>query len=94
MHTVTQAIAGALLLNILVALFLYSWVTDSDLSGLRREPAGRLVDLVYFTVTCFSSLGFGDIMPQSDRAKMFVSAYVISVYAGIAGLLLSVIVKS
>lgn len=93
LHTVAKAIAGAVLFNLLVALWLYTWVTDDDLSGLRGDTGGRLVDLLYFTITCFSSLGFGDIMPQSDRAKLFVSGYVLAVYAGAAGLLLGGLVK-
>ena len=40
---------------------------------LRREFSGitTWTDAVYFTVVTFSTLGYGDILPQTDNAKLF-----------------------
>ena len=40
---------------------------------LRREFSGiaTWTDAVYFTVVTYSTLGYGDILPQTDNAKLF-----------------------
>jgi hypothetical protein len=44
-------------------------VIDSATDGAFTEPLSRL-DSLYFTVTVFSTVGFGDIAPRSDPARV------------------------
>ncbi|MCF7834575.1 potassium channel family protein [Candidatus Gracilibacteria bacterium] len=48
-------------------------------------------DALYFTVTTMSTIGFGDITPQTDLGKIFVSIYAIigvPLFISVSGLIL------
>lgn len=68
-------------LCVMFAVALYPWVTDDDISNLPKNPVDRFLSLVYFSVTTFTSTGYGDIAPKSTRAKMVLTAYMASVFA-------------
>jgi hypothetical protein len=65
--------------NIAFAAFLYGWVTDNDIGGLRKGGVDRFVDLLYFSIVSFSTAGYGDIAPKTTRAKMSVSSFLLFV---------------
>ena len=67
------------LTNVGFAAILFGWVTDNDMTGLRKGGADRFADLVYFSIVSFSTAGFGDIAPKSTRAKMTVSSFLLFV---------------
>ena len=69
-----KLVAILLALNFVFAAFLYSWVTDDDISNLPKERKERFWALFYFTVTTSTSTGYGDIVPKSIRARMTSSA--------------------
>ena len=64
------------------AAFLTTWVTDYDISGLPKGWFDRFVTLLYFSVTTFTSTGYGDIAPKSNRARIIMSAYMTTALAG------------
>jgi hypothetical protein len=77
-----------LVINVFMAFFLYSWVTDADFSGLPPKDKSktfdsRLVALFYYNSITLSTLGYGDVVPISDRARMFVGIYVVLITAGL-----------
>ena len=39
------------------------------------EPAWSVIDAAYFTVTCFTTVGYGDIVPTSGLSKTFTSVW-------------------
>jgi hypothetical protein len=81
--------------NIAFAASLFSWVTDNDISGLRKGGIDRFVDLVYFSIVSFSTAGYGDIAPKSTRAKITVSSFLLFVnIAAIYGIYNSIISSS
>jgi CBS domain containing-hemolysin-like protein len=61
--------------TIVFAAALYPWVTDDDISNLPKNPFERFVSLVYFSVTTFTSTGYGDITPKSTKARVAITIY-------------------
>ena len=72
-----------MLINIIFALFLFTWVNDDDIIGLPKQTINRYVSLFYFSITTFTTTGFGDIRAKSDRMKIVLSIFMISMFAGI-----------
>lgn len=74
----------ALYLTIMIAFaaFLNTWVTDDDISGLPKDGVDRFTSLMYFSVTTFTSTGYGDMAPKSKRARLVMSAYMTTALAG------------
>jgi hypothetical protein len=72
-------------LNILFALFLLAWVNDRDISNLPPNSFDRFITLFYFSVMTFTTVGYGDIVPTSRRARIAVSFFAILLYAGVVG---------
>ena len=73
-HPALRAIEGlALSLPLFLLLFAatYSVLSDSD-PGAFTEPLTRL-DSLYFVVTVFATVGFGDISAASPVARMLVT---------------------
>lgn len=54
----------------------YAAMSASDAASFT-EPLGR-VDAVYFAVTVFATVGFGDVAPVSDLARMLVTAQMLA----------------
>jgi len=77
-----KLIVGLFVISIVFAIAMYPWVTDDDISNLPKEPFARFTSLVYFSVTTFTSTGYGDIAPKSTRAKMVMSMYMAVAFAG------------
>jgi hypothetical protein len=74
-----KLILALFLTNIGFAAFLFGWVTDNDIGGLRKGGIDRFVDLFYFSIVSFSTAGYGDIAPKTTRAKMSVSSFLVFV---------------
>src|SRR5688572_20986763 len=69
---VRAGIAGALLL----AAFALLWF---DRGGLRDQIDGELTvaDIIYFTMITITTVGYGDIVPVSERARL-IDAFLIT----------------
>jgi hypothetical protein len=76
-----QVLIGLFAISVIFALVMYPWVTDDDMSGLPKKPLDRFVSLMYFSVTTFTSTGYGDIVAKSNRAKIIVSMYMAVAFA-------------
>jgi hypothetical protein len=63
-----EALAAAIPLFLLVFAAAYLRMADAD-AGAFSEPLSR-TGALYFTVTVFSTVGFGDITPKSDLARV------------------------
>lgn len=69
-------IAAALAIRVLAALVLIGIALAGhwfDRSGLRDNVDGSIsfLDVVYFTMITVTTVGYGDIVPVTDRARMF-----------------------
>lgn len=62
---------------------LFSFVTDEDITGLPKEKKDRLMTLLYFVVSTFTTTGYGDIVPKSQRARIIMSVYMFGSMGGI-----------
>jgi len=67
---VAQLIVILLIVNVIFSAFLYSWVTDDDITNLPKKPSERFMAIFYYTVTTSTSTGYGDIVPKSVRARV------------------------
>jgi voltage-gated potassium channel len=77
-HPALQAVeAVALSLPLFLLLFAaaYSVLSATD-SGAFTEPLSRL-DSLYFVITAFATVGFGDISPVSDVARVLVTVQMV-----------------
>jgi len=77
-----------MIINYLVTSFVYSWATDDDITGLPSKDSSKMFDdrfisLFYFNIITFTTVGYGDMLPKSNRAKLFISVYVALVAAGL-----------
>lgn len=66
-----RAVAVALPLLLVVFASTY-WVVAAEQPGAFTEPLDR-TDGLYFTITVFSTVGFGDISATSELARILVS---------------------
>ena len=67
--------------NIIFAMFLFPWVTDDDLNNIPEQPLNRFISLFYYGITTFTTTGYGDIYPKSNRMKIIISFYMIIVFS-------------
>jgi hypothetical protein len=67
--------------NILVSLFLFLWVTDEDMHGLPKNNKDRFVSLFYYSITTFTTTGYGDVYAKSNRMKLVSSLYMILIFS-------------
>lgn len=72
----TVAVRAALAVALVVIAFLLLWF---DRDGLKDNVDGHLsfTDVIYFTMITITTVGYGDIIPVSDRARM-IDAFLIT----------------
>ena len=52
------------------------WIVAQEQSGAFSEPLNR-TDALYFTITTFSTVGFGDITPVTQLARILVTVQIL-----------------
>ncbi|GAA3205823.1 potassium channel family protein [Actinocorallia longicatena] len=67
-----QALATVIPLYLLLFASAHCVMENSDVSA-YSEPLSRL-DALYFTITVFSSVGFGDVAPRTEPARTLTMA--------------------
>ena len=79
------AVALALVLPLFIVVFAWTYLTMSLSSP--RAFGGELshISALYFTVTVFSTVGFGDITAKTDAARLAVTVQMLLDLAVIAG---------
>lgn len=71
----TLLVRMGIVLGLFVAVLVVFWF---DRDGLRDELDGvvSFVDIVYFTMVTVTTVGYGDIVPVTDRARLIDSIFV------------------
>jgi hypothetical protein len=67
--------------NVLLSLFLFLWATDDDINGLPNNNIDRFISLFYYSITTFTTTGFGDVYAKSNRMKLLSSLYMILIFS-------------
>jgi hypothetical protein len=65
-----------LIINIIFSLFLYYWATDNDIN-INKSGYSRFIDILYYSISTFTTTGYGDIYAKSNRMKIIISSYMI-----------------
>jgi hypothetical protein len=71
-----QALATTAPLFLLLFATSYYLMVQADVGSFSAHPLTR-TDTLYFTVTVFATVGFGDISPASQAARLLVMAQMI-----------------
>ncbi|XP_065205248.1 potassium voltage-gated channel protein eag isoform X2 [Planococcus citri] len=61
------------LANLTQIPYSYSWINNGTTTELTNGPSRRTmyVTALYFTMTCMTSVGFGNVAPDTDNEKIF-----------------------
>jgi hypothetical protein len=70
-----QIMVSVLIINFIFSSIAYSFLYD-DFGN-----ANHFIDFLYFGLVTISSTGYGDIVPITRRAKVFVSVYLLFIYS-------------
>ena len=91
-HPVLQAVETlALAIPFYLLLFATAYfVMASSTSGTFTQPLTR-TDSLYFSITVFATVGFGDIAPVSEVARLLVSAQMLLDLVLLGGVLRAVV---
>ncbi|KAG2557603.1 hypothetical protein PVAP13_8NG220205 [Panicum virgatum] len=84
-------LVGVLLLAYLIAGTIAFYLAMDHMSGARTRS--RVVDALYFCVVTMTTVGYGDLVPASDAAKLLACAFVFSGVA-LVGTFLSFLSKA
>lgn len=71
-----EALAVSVPLYLLVFASSYYVIADADPDSFSAQPLTR-IDSLYFTVTVFSTVGFGDISPASQMVRLLVTSQMV-----------------
>jgi voltage-gated potassium channel len=78
------AVAMATIIPLFLVVFAWIYLTMARADpGSFSQPLDR-VSTLYFTVTVFSTVGFGDITPKTDAARLVVTVQMLSDLAVLA----------
>ena len=69
------------IVNLAFTLLLFTWATDDDLNNIPKPPFSRFISLFYYSITTFTTTGYGDIYAKSNKMKIIVSLYMIFVFS-------------
>lgn len=73
-------ISLTILINFAFAFILFLFADRSDFKDLPIDPLDRMLTLFYFSLTTYTTIGYGDFIPLSMRARLATSLFMIFVY--------------
>ena len=68
--------------NACIAIFIYLSIGAIAFKAVFPEPSWSVLDAVYFSSVCLSTIGYGDLVPSTNGGKIFASIF------GMSGILL------
>ena len=87
------AVALGVVIPLFFVLFATIYLSMSDASGTTFTQGLDHTRALYFTITIFSTVGFGDITPATDTARLVVSAQMILDLILIGGVVQSLLAR-
>lgn len=86
-HEFLILVSAAILINAGFALILAVLTTDVDFEYTQPPKHStwleRYFTLFYFSVSTFTTVGYGDIAPSSNRVRFLVTLYQLCVFGGL-----------
>jgi hypothetical protein len=70
-----------ILINFTFAFILFLFVDKRDFENLPIDPIDKMLTLFYFSLTTYTTIGYGDFIPLSMRARIATSIFMIFVYS-------------
>ena len=84
-------VTAAVFINAGFALLLLVLTTDEEFEYTKppkhENALQRFFTLFYFSVSTFTTLGYGDIAPNSTKVRLLVTVYQICVFGGLVSVL-------
>ncbi len=84
-------VSAAILINAAFALLLALFTRDADFEYTQPPKHEtwfqRFFTMFYFSVSTFTTVGYGDIAPNSTRVRFLVTAYQLCVFGGLVSVL-------
>ena len=77
-HVAISSVFTVVVLFAAIYAILFLYVPGSFTGIAAATPFGEAVNVFYFSVTAFTTVGFGDIYPTASAAKLFVSVEMLS----------------
>ena len=68
--------------NACIAIFIYLSIGAIAFKAVFPEPSWSVLDAVYFSSVCLSTIGYGDLVPSTNGGKIFAAIF------GMSGILL------
>jgi hypothetical protein len=84
-------VTAAVFVNAGFALLLFVFTTDEEFEFTKppkhENALERFFTLFYFSVSTFTTVGYGDIAPSSAKVRLLVTLYQIFVFGGLVSVL-------
>lgn len=81
---IDRSLMGGILSNLIVVIVFAEiyWQVDRTPNAEDQEHFGfeSVLDAYYFSVVTSSSVGYGDILPRTRKAKMLTIAHIVSMF--------------
>lgn len=74
-------ISLTIFINFTFAFYLFLFVDKTDFKHLPNDPLDKFLTLFYFSLTTYTTIGYGDFIPLSMRARLATSVFMIFVYS-------------
>jgi hypothetical protein len=58
-------------------IFLFIFADNNDFKGLPDDPSERLISIIYYIISTFTTTGYGDIYAKSSRARLVMGIFML-----------------
>jgi hypothetical protein len=90
-HEFAILVFAAVVINIVFAFLLLALTTDDDfqytMPPKHKTWLDRYFSLFYFSLTTFTTMEYGDILPASNRLRLIMMIYQVCIFAGLVSIL-------
>ncbi len=63
--------------SLIFIIFLFIFADNNDFKGLPDDPSEKLISIIYYIISTFTTTGYGDIYAKSSRARLIMCSFMI-----------------